>query len=714
MYRWLNLPLACWVILALLFSCGAGVAASEKRLALVIGNASYKAKLLATAVDDAALIAQTLQGVGFEVLSGRDLDDGLLRQAFREFADRVMKAGPDAVAIVYFAGYGVQFEGENYLLPIDTEVTEASNLPPRALPLSEMTKALAAFHPKTTFIVLDAARAGPFVWSGQAGGFAWIEPEANMLIAFSAAPGTLARDAGSGYGPYAIALAEMIGEGNLTPAGVFDRVRLRVHDLTKGAQVPWDASRIEGQFKFFDRTSDAPARADAPARTARMRSQPMRILGATDAYMVALLRDTFDAYTDFLADYWQDPMTKRIRALLAVRRESITWRRTCQSNSPAAYWSYLERYPHGPHAADAGRLLSRLGATVAPPPKFARLDYDVPPPLLDELEYIERPVLALSDPAFAFEPPPPTPNYFLEPPPPEFADLKPPVASSAAHSLPGATPMPLQATVRLPGDVAAPPTPLVSDNAREKPLIKPANDVPAEPEGGQASPPISSLQAPGSANDPAEGVRRPPSVVAEAMPIRNPGTPPLAVNQVTTEESKLPMAPSSSASSLTPRWFADLTTSADQGFGPRTLTPFGEMPISVPTMFAPPSTEATIQTWGYGMSSTPTTVGLPPRSSQPAPPALSPTSLPQPTSPVAPPTSQTTGSIPLPIPRSATLEPPATRTRSKPGINTASSPSPAGADHAKQPKKPSLSRPLPSSQVVRAPGESPGASPPKP
>ena len=191
---------------------------------------------------------------------------------------------------MYFAGYGLQLEGENYLVPIDADIADASDVPRRALRLSELTHALAALHLKTTFLILDVARASPFVLSGQppAGGLAWVEPETNMLIAFNAAPGTVSPDAGHGYGPYAKALAEMIREGGLTPANVFDRVRLRVHELTRGAQVPWDASKIETQFMFFERGAGAPPRADSPEHAAWMRSQSMRSLGAHDAYMVAL------------------------------------------------------------------------------------------------------------------------------------------------------------------------------------------------------------------------------------------------------------------------------------------------------------------------------------------------------------------------------------------------------------------------------------------
>ena len=109
--------------------------------------------------------------------------------------------------------------------------------PLRAVRLSEQMQALAALHLKATFMILDAARASPFLLSGQrpAGGLAWVEPEPDMLIAFNAAPGTVSPDVGDGYGAYAKALAEMIREGGLTPANVFDRVRLRVNELTKGA-----------------------------------------------------------------------------------------------------------------------------------------------------------------------------------------------------------------------------------------------------------------------------------------------------------------------------------------------------------------------------------------------------------------------------------------------------------------------------------------------
>ena len=96
------------------------------------------------------------------------------------------------------------------------------------------------------------------------------------------------------------------------------------------------------------------------------------------------------------------------------------------TDTPQAYWSYLRRYPRGPHAGDARRRLAILTAPLEPPPSFAVIDYDVPPPPPDEIVYVDRPVLYVQRSGFRFAPPPPPPLYFLPPPPPDFVVLAPP------------------------------------------------------------------------------------------------------------------------------------------------------------------------------------------------------------------------------------------------------------------------------------------------
>ena len=445
-------------------------AETEKRVAFVVGNAAYQADPLATAANDAGLIAQTLQAAGFDVSGARDLDGESLRAAFRDFLDKVQASGPDTVAFVYLAGYGLQLDGENYFVPVDAKITSASDVAVEALRISDYTKRLAGLPLKASFIVLDAARESPFAKSGPplAGGLALADAEPNMLLAFNATPGTVAPTESGPYGAYARALTEMIREGGLPPSDLFDGVRLRVNEETKGALVPWDATRIAAPFVFFVRAADAPPPALAADKISAMRSQPLGDLGAQDAYAAAIERDTLQGYQEFLGAYPSDPLAHRVRALLAARREAITWRRTYSVDTPDAYWSYLERYPRGPHVADARRRLATFAAALEPPPLFEPIIYDVPPPPPAEIIYVDRPVLVFSDPVFGFEPPPPV--VYLAPVP-AYLDFPPPPPPDGFFVLPVPVFVPVPLWVNPPVYVAAPPENVIFNNIHETTII---------------------------------------------------------------------------------------------------------------------------------------------------------------------------------------------------------------------------------------------------
>src|SRR5215471_2922956 len=205
------------------FACAVTAQQSEKRIALVVGNAAYQAEALPTAANDAGLIAQTLQAAGFDVVGARDLDQDSLRRSFRDFLEKATNSGPDTVAFIYFAGYGLQLEGENYLVPIDARIARDTDVAADAVRLSDYLRPLAALNPKAIIIVLDAARPNPFAQSGAplAGGLALIDPEPNVLVAYNAAPGTVATEGAGPYGAYARALAEMMREGGLPLSDLF-------------------------------------------------------------------------------------------------------------------------------------------------------------------------------------------------------------------------------------------------------------------------------------------------------------------------------------------------------------------------------------------------------------------------------------------------------------------------------------------------------------
>ena len=332
----LKIVLALFAFVILSLAPDSKAAAAEKRIALVVGNANYQAGALPTPANDAGLIAQTLQAAGFDVVGVRDLDQDSLRRTIRDFIAKASASGPDTVAFVYLSGYGLQLEGENYFVPIDANIARDANVPSEALRVSDYTKALAGLGIKASILVLDGARANPFVKSGSplAGGLALIEPDLGTLIAFNAAPGTVAPNEAGPYSSYAQALAEMMREGGLPIADLFSRVRLRVNEITKGAQVPWNASKLQAPFYFFERAPDAPPPRVSVEQTSSIRAKPIRDLGAQDAYLAALDRDNLQDYENFLIAYPSDPMARRVRAIVAARREAATWRRISSIFAP--------------------------------------------------------------------------------------------------------------------------------------------------------------------------------------------------------------------------------------------------------------------------------------------------------------------------------------------------------------------------------------------
>jgi uncharacterized caspase-like protein len=426
--RW-NVVLTALKLLAFVAVLGAPAAEAQQtgpnpRIALVIGNATYRDAALATTANDAGLIAQTLQTAGFDVVGARDLDGQSLRTALRDFLEKAAAAGPDMQAFVYLSGRGVQYAGDNYFVPVDAQINRDADVPIEAVRVSDFNHALAAMPGRARIVVLDAARANPYAAQGSplAQGLALVDPEPGELIAFNAAPGTLAGDEQGPWGVYGKTLAGAIRQGGVDIAQVFDQTRVAVNTETQGALAPWSASKLDGAYYIFERAADAPPPAlPSPAQTA---SQPIASFPASQAYTAALDRDTIEGYRDFLAAYPDSDQARRVRAILAVRREAAYWRRAAQADTPRAYWTYLRTYPRGPHIGDARRRLAMLSAGYEPPADFEpEMFADLPPPPPDELVYDEQPIYAFDD--FG-PPPPPPPVQFVYVADDDWVDLPPP------------------------------------------------------------------------------------------------------------------------------------------------------------------------------------------------------------------------------------------------------------------------------------------------
>ena len=186
----------CFVALTLLAGNSAG-AWAEQRLALVVGNASYQAvSPLANPVRDAEVVNALLESAGFDVTIANNLGQTDMRRTIREFAAKLADNGEDTVALVYFAGHGVQIDGQNYLLPVDATVTQESDVAFEAVRLADVMNLLNSGPSKTRIVILDACRNNPFdILKNKIGrGFAMVNAPAGTIVAYSTSPGATAED----------------------------------------------------------------------------------------------------------------------------------------------------------------------------------------------------------------------------------------------------------------------------------------------------------------------------------------------------------------------------------------------------------------------------------------------------------------------------------------------------------------------------------------
>src|SRR3954470_14370671 len=237
---------------ALLLVCQPAFA--EKRVALVLGNSAYQnVAPLPNPVNDGATIAATLKGAGFDVVDSRhDLPAAETRRVLRDFADRARDAD---IAVVYYAGHGIEVDGANYLIPVDAKLERDTDVYDEAFSLDRV---LLAIEPakKLRLVILDACRDNPFAKSmkrtvasraiGQ--GLAKVEPTSpNMLIAYSAKAGSTALDGDSKNSPFTIALAKHLTTPGLDVRRAFGFVRDDVLKATNNSQEPFVYGSLGGE-----------------------------------------------------------------------------------------------------------------------------------------------------------------------------------------------------------------------------------------------------------------------------------------------------------------------------------------------------------------------------------------------------------------------------------------------------------------------------------
>ena len=353
-----------------------GLSGPEQRVALVIGNSRYQNTVqLPNPANDTRAVAQLLNSAGFEVISATDLSHNQMIQAVQEFSSTIAGRGPNTVAMVYYAGHGVQLAGENYLVPVDARVTSEPDLIGGSLRLVDVMATLEEIPSRMRIVILDACRNNPFPSLNEAGrGLAIVDAPKGSIVGYSTAPGTEALDGAGDHSPYTAAFLRLAHEKNLPIEQLFKRIRLDVGNSTDGQQTPWESSSLTSDFYFFGDTAVAATRSPSQATVAHSATDlPSR--SSRQAYEYVLAENSIENYQEFLQLYPRDPMCGRIRTLLSNLVQAKAWHNAVQANSTAAYKSFYENFSNSPYAQSALKMaaqpklvpLSQPTQIIAPP-----------------------------------------------------------------------------------------------------------------------------------------------------------------------------------------------------------------------------------------------------------------------------------------------------------------------------------------------------------
>lgn len=245
MHRWLS-------ILLLFFTSTAYAQNQEAKTALVIGNTNYDVGPLRNPVNDANLMTNTLEGLGFEVIKLLDATKADMVEAVRKFETKVV--AEKGAALFYYSGHGLQVDGANYLVPVDADIKAEYEVESTCLRADRVLRMLEYHDIPLNIVILDACRNNPYTRSFRGMNRGLTQPTAaptGSIVAFSTAPNSVASDGTGSNGLYTQELVKAMLTPDLSIEDVFKVTRRSVVQLSNEEQVPWENSSLLGDFYFL-------------------------------------------------------------------------------------------------------------------------------------------------------------------------------------------------------------------------------------------------------------------------------------------------------------------------------------------------------------------------------------------------------------------------------------------------------------------------------
>jgi uncharacterized caspase-like protein len=348
---------------------------TEKRVALVIGNSAYQTSPLRNPSNDATDMAGRLRELGFEVIERNNITVRQIGGTLREFRQRL---SPGAVALVFYAGHGLQIRGENYLPTVDGDINSEEDVPNQSISMKQIMDVLDESKTRLNLVFLDACRNNPYARNFRSAdqGLARVSAPSGTLISYATRPGSVASD---GTGRNGLYTGELLRQMQATQAPieqVLKRVVSSVKNSSKGKQEPWMEGSIEGDFCFGGCNADA-AETAKPGRPP-MSSAPRPVPGDdpdTALWNAVQAGNSVDDYRVYMQQYPKGKYVALARqrlqklqdeqAAIELAADEAAWKAAEASGNEAAYQGYLVAYPRGRYAALVAPRIAKLKADAA-------------------------------------------------------------------------------------------------------------------------------------------------------------------------------------------------------------------------------------------------------------------------------------------------------------------------------------------------------------
>jgi hypothetical protein len=339
-------------------------ASAQDRFALVIGNANYKSvTALSNPARDAEAVGTLLKDAGFQVTAALDLDKSNMSKVIRFFTSSIAEKPENTVALIYFAGHGVQVDGENFLVPVDATIAREADVPLEAMRMGDLMSMLETVRAKTRIVILDACRDNPFddISKTAPRGLAMVNAPAGTLLAYSTSPGHTADDGSAGNSPFAQALLKSARQPGLPIETALKNVRLAVHGATGGRQTPWEVSALTEPFAFFPGSAPLASDPNAGKSEAAWREE-LKAVTPRQAFDLTIREDNVTVYEIYLSIYGNDALAPSVRSLFDRRQLMTAWLEVVTLNTASAFEAFLSKFPDSDLAETARRLKVRAEA----------------------------------------------------------------------------------------------------------------------------------------------------------------------------------------------------------------------------------------------------------------------------------------------------------------------------------------------------------------